>query len=196
MTGVLVVGLWCVAGAVVAFWLLLSLDVRRWWPASVRLASPAASPSDEARPDVVVVIPARDEAEVLRHTLPALLEQSADFARLVIVDDRSTDGTGDLARKLIHDGGVNGAWDARANDDESAGDRGAATARAVVVVGASPPAGWSGKLWALRQGIDAAMSDPAAADTRWFLFTDADIRHPPWSIRALRTLARAWTVWA
>src|SRR6185295_7246156 len=56
-----------------------------------------------------------------------------------------------------------------------------------VVTSAALPAGWTGKLWAVKQGIDAAMAQPQKPD--YLLLTDADIVHAPDS--AARLVARA-----
>jgi hopene-associated glycosyltransferase HpnB len=76
-----------------------------------------------------VLVPARNEAEVLPQTVPSLLAQDyrGRFS-VVVVDDRSDDGTGDLARRL----------------------------GAEAVAGAPLPEGWAGKVWALEQGLRAA----------------------------------------
>jgi dolichol-phosphate mannosyltransferase len=89
---------------------------------------------------VSVVIPARDEAERIGPCL-AGLAGDADVAELIVVDDRSSDGTAAVAR--------------------------AAGAR--VVEGREPPAGWVGKPWALQQGVEAATGEIVVcldADTR------------------------------
>jgi hopene-associated glycosyltransferase HpnB len=149
---------------VLGFWALLALDRKRWWPGGMLLDRSAQPAAGRAVPSLVVVIPARNEAEVLRETLPALLAQSDSFARLVLVDDRSTDDTRAIA--------------------ESIRATAAASSKVSIVEGAPPAAGWTGKLGALAKGLASAGE---AFD--WVLFTDADILHPPGSIGAL--LAKA-----
>ncbi len=97
--------------------------------------------------------------------LRSLLAQ--DYGRrlqVVLVDDGSTDGTGAIARAL-----------GRALGDP----------RLVVIDGRPRPAGWSGKLWAIAQGIDAA------ASAELILLTDADIVHDPGHLGALVAQAGA-----
>ncbi|MFC9266732.1 glycosyltransferase [Streptomyces zhihengii] len=112
-------------------------------------------------PDVVVVVPARDEAEVLALSLPSLLRQDyPGRAEIVLVDDNSGDGTGELARSLAaRHGGL----------------------PLTVSAPGEPEPGWTGKLWALRHGIALA----GARDPEFLLLTDADIAHQPDSLRAL-----------
>src|SRR5712671_5118620 len=90
-------------------------------------------------PDVLAVVPARNEAEMLPVTLPALLGQEYPGAlTVIVVDDRSSDGTGEVAAKL-------------------GGGR-----PLTVVAGTAAPAGWAGKVWAMAQGLGAAGIWPAA----------------------------------
>jgi hopene-associated glycosyltransferase HpnB len=107
-------------------------------------------------PAVVAVIPARDEAETIGETVTSLLRQRyAGRLTLVLVDDHSSDGTAASAREA-----------ARALGAE---DR-------LTIVGAGPlPAGWTGKLWAVAEGLRqvAGNGDPAEL----VLLTDADIAH-------------------
>ena len=162
--------LFCWSSAVLLFWLLLLVDFRRGWPR--RLVLPGGSFSragpDEMK-DLAVVVPARNEAKTLPGTLPSLLEQSADYAMLVLVDDRSRDGTGAVARELIGES--------------------PAAASSEVIEGAEPPPDWSGKTFASARAVEHILQSPAGDGIRWFLFTDADIRHPSNSIRALRRIA-------
>jgi hopene-associated glycosyltransferase HpnB len=139
------------AGIALLAWLYLVLAHGGFWLFRQRL--PAAE-NPAAWPSVVAVVPARDEAAMLPDTLPALLSQNypGDF-RVVLVDDASTDGTGDVARAL--------------------------PGNLTVVTGHGPPPGWTGKVAAMNTGVEAA------GDPNYLLFTDADIRHPPDSVRAL-----------
>lgn len=106
-------------------------------------------------PAVVVVIPARDESEVIASSVQSLLQQEYPGPlAIIVVDDESSDDTAAVARH---------------------------TATAVpnrqltVITGKGPSGGWTGKLWALNQGIAAAeMSRP-----EYLLLTDADIVHAP-----------------
>ena len=105
-----------------------------WKPGSTR----ERHDSDDASPepdlsDVSVLIPARDEAESITGTLAALEQQGQNFA-VIVIDDQSSDGTADLAKKSFH-------GDLR------------------VLHGKELPAGWVGKLWALEQGRHAATSE-------------------------------------
>ena len=132
-----------------AIWLYLALFHRGFWRLRERDTLPVTEPA--VWPSVVAVVPARDEADVIQRSIGSLVEQdyAGDF-RIVLVDDQSTDGTGDLARALNSD-------------------------RLTVLTGAARPPGWTGKLWAMGQGAEhAAQWTP---DFVWF--TDADIAHAP-----------------
>ncbi len=131
-------------------WAYLLLLHGRFWQAGPVLAP--ARPIHAAAVDVV--IPARNEAEGIDASLRSLLAQ--DYAgplRIIVVDDRSTDGTGALARAI--------------------GDE-----RLAVIDGAERPAGWSGKLWAVEQGV-------ACSTAPLLLLTDADILHDPAHVSTL-----------
>ena len=117
---------------------------------------------------VAVVIPARDEADVIGSTVRSLLEQrSVESLHVVVVDDHSSDQTAEAARQAAHDCG-------RADSVS-------------VIPGSDLTPGWTGKLWAMQQGIDAAMK----LHPRFLLLTDADIRHSPTSIATLVGIAEA-----
>ncbi len=113
-------------------------------------------------PSVVAVVPARDEADVIARSLGSLIAQNypGDF-HIILVDDQSDDGTAIAARAL---GGP-----------------------VTVLSGAPRPPGWTGKLWAMSQGLDAAKA--RAPEFIWF--TDADISHAPDNL--VRLVARAET---
>jgi hopene-associated glycosyltransferase HpnB len=134
-----------------ASWAYLLLLHGRFWQAGPSLlpAKPRGTPS------VAVVVPARDEAESIGAALASLLAQ--DYGgpfRVVLVDDQSSDRTGEVARRV-------------------------ADPRLTVIDGAPRPPGWSGKLWAVAQGV------AAAAEAEWLLLTDADIVHDPRHLAAL-----------
>ncbi|WP_237320904.1 glycosyltransferase [Streptomyces sp. JJ36] len=149
-----------------AAWLWLLLGHGRYWHTGTRLPRRSAPPR---WPDVAVVVPARDEAAVLPDSLPSLLGQRyPGHAEVFLVDDGSRDGTGELARALA---------DARPGG------------LPLTVVPAGPPEpGWTGKLWAVRQGLAAARSRTGA---EYVLLTDADIAHAPASLRDLVSAACA-----
>ena len=163
-----------------AAWVYLVLAHGGFWRTSQRLpplaGPPLAGPPLEAQaakqwPAVAAVVPARNEAESLPVTLPALLAQEypGDF-RVFLVDDNSQDGTGaigaELGEKAARDGG----------------------APLTVVKGRPRPADWAGKVWAMAQGLAAATA-AAAPGARpapdYVLFTDADI---DWAPHALTDL--------
>ncbi|GAA3398506.1 glycosyltransferase [Streptomyces roseoviridis] len=169
-----------IAFASLAAWGWLLLGQGFYWRTDQRLPARAggaggrpdgsAGPDDaRGRPDgaagssprVVVVVPARDEAEVLPVSLPSLLAQDYPGpAEVILVDDGSTDGTGRLAGELAAKyGGL----------------------PLTVVSPGEPEPGWTGKLWALRHGMALAR----ARGPEFLLLTDADIAHEPDSLRLL-----------
>ncbi|HEX3752017.1 MAG TPA: glycosyltransferase [Streptosporangiaceae bacterium] len=158
----LVVGVLATLAAVA--WAVLLTGHGRFWRTSQRL--PPAGPEPAAWPGVVAVVPARDEAAVLPQTLPTLLAQDypGPFA-VTLVDDASTDGTGAVAARL--------------------GEQ--ARHRLRVVPGTARPDGWAGKPWAMAQGMTAVAAD----DTKYVLFTDADIAWTPGALRSLVQAAEA-----
>jgi hopene-associated glycosyltransferase HpnB len=179
---VLVLAIACVVSA--AAWVYLVVAHGGFWLTSERLppvASPAGSaepgaaagPGLETWPTVAAVVPARNEAESLPETLPALLAQDYPGGfRVFVVDDNSDDGTGAIAAEL---------------GEKAARDGGALL---TVVKGEPRPDGWAGKVWAMAQGLAAAAGTAAAGTASapdYVLFTDADIA---WSPRALRDLVR------
>jgi hopene-associated glycosyltransferase HpnB len=121
-------------------------------------------PEPPAWPRVTVVIPARDEADVIGQCLTSLLLQDyPGFYSIIIVDDNSADGTVSIARQA-------------ASESD-------APSRLTVVSGAALPSSWTGKLWALHQGVAAAQSIGHGAE--YFLLSDADIVYAPEMLRWL-----------
>jgi hopene-associated glycosyltransferase HpnB len=127
-----------------------------------------AIPTDGDWPSVVAIIPARNEALALPRTLSSLSAQNypGRFS-IVVVDDESTDGTGAIARQLA-----------------------ATLDREVTVLRGEPlPPDWTGKVWAMRQGI--AHAETMADLPDYLLLTDADIEYPPDAIARLVAGAKA-----
>ena len=151
---------------VLAAWLFLALGRGGFWLCRDR-DDASTPPAPQIWPQVVAVIPARDEADVIAQSIGSLLAQDypGDF-RIVLVDDQSGDGTAQAARAC-----------AAASPH---GDR------LTVLEGAPLPRGWAGKLWAASQGVAFARRNFAP---KYFLLTDADIAHAPENLRAL--VARA-----
>jgi hopene-associated glycosyltransferase HpnB len=133
-------------------WLVLWLGHGGFWKTDV---SPLPGlPNDW--PNIVAVIPARNEAEGIGRAVGSLLTQDYKGSiRVVVVDDESNDGTATVAERT--------AIAAKAQDRLS-------------IIGGSPtPPGWTGKMWAVSQGLaKAAEIDPSA---RYVLLTDGDITH-------------------
>ena len=126
--------------------------------------TPPLDSAGRSWPPVSIVVPARNEAAVLPRTLPTLLNQDyPGRLSITLVDDQSEDGTAEVARRVSADQGV--------------------TDRLTVAEGEPKPPDWSGKVWALHQGIAAcSRREPEA---RYLLLTDADIAHSPDSLRGL-----------
>src|ERR1019366_2857924 len=117
---------------------------------------------------IAVVIPARDEADVIGSTVESLLRQScARSIHIFVVDDHSSDGTAQAAR------------DAACNSERSEA--------LDVITGSALPLGWTGKLWAMEQGIQQAMS----LSPKFLLLTDADIQHSPDNVATQVAIAEA-----
>jgi hopene-associated glycosyltransferase HpnB len=137
-------------------WLYLLFGHGAFWRSGPELPPlrPAVTPP-AAAPPVAVVVPARDEAATIAAALRSLLAQDYPGPfQVILVDDGSTDGTGGIARGL-------------------------ADPRLTVLTGTARPAGWSGKLWAVAQGV------AAAEHVEHVLLTDADIVHEPEHLAAL-----------
>lgn len=150
------------AAAAAAIWVYLIAFRGRFW----RLGKGERSNAPVPRRSVVAVIPARDEADVIGGAVASLLAQDyAGRLDIVVVDDHSSDGTAEIARAAAADAG--------------------ATDRVRVIVAHPMPRGWTGKLWAVRQGTAVA----ARMSPDYLLLTDADIVHAPDNLRSL--VARA-----
>jgi hopene-associated glycosyltransferase HpnB len=167
-SGVLGLAIACAVAA--AAWVYLVAAHGGFWRTGERLPPRQTQGGGASWPSVVAVVPARNEADSLPGTLPALLAQDypGDF-RVFLVDDGSDDGTAGVAAEL---------------GEKAARDGGAPL---TVVPGRPRPDGWAGKVWAMAQGLAAAV-DTGSAAAAYVLFTDADIA---WAPTALRDLVRA-----
>ena len=147
-----------IAALPVAIWIYLLTARARYWQTRKHLLP--LVPSTAKAPKVVVVIPARNEADVIGECLASLLPM-----QIVLVDDGSTDGTAEVALLTAAQLGVSD--------------------RLTVVTSKPLPSGWTGKMWAVSQGV--ATAEQLSPD--YLLLTDADISHAPGSIDALGRLA-------
>jgi hopene-associated glycosyltransferase HpnB len=160
---VVLFGLSCLS---LLIWCVLVFARGGFWRA--RPAAPLASAPRDAWPAVAAVVPARNEADVIAQAVGTLLAQAYPGPfHVIVVDDHSTDGTADAAR---------------------AAALALQCPERLTVLGAKPlPPGWSGKVWAQSQGIEAVRTLGLPAD--FLLLTDADIGHPTDAVTQL--VARA-----
>jgi hopene-associated glycosyltransferase HpnB len=155
------------AATALAVWLYLLLARGSFWRCTERADCTPAKPAEW--PSVALVVPARNEAAHIAESLRSLAGQDyAGPCSIIVVDDESSDGTADIARRTL---------------------AGAVSERVHLVTGRPLPAGWTGKLWAVKQGIDAAM--PLPHRPHYLLLTDADIVHPADCVSALVARAQA-----
>jgi len=150
------------ASMVVAIWVYLLIGRGGFW--LTRQRDDGAASGQAPWPAILAIIPARDEAETVGETVTSLLQQDypGEFS-ILLVDDQSRDGTTQIARA-------------------AAASLGEAT-RLTVLPGRPLPAGWTGKLWAQHQGVEAtlALSHPPT----YLLLTDADIVYARHAVKAL-----------
>jgi hopene-associated glycosyltransferase HpnB len=133
-------------------WTYLALARGFFW--HIERAKPEASDNAGFSGSVVAIVPARNEADLIGPVVTSLLDQCVAIP-VILVDDESTDGTADVARRA----------------SEKAGK-----ADALTVIQSQPlPAGWTGKLWSMHQGIERVRS----LNPTWLMLTDADVLHGP-----------------
>jgi len=139
-------------GAVtLAIWLGLWLAHGAFW----RIDHEPAAVDPPEWPGVTVVIPARNEAAVIGETLRSLWAQEyPGELRIVVVDDHSDDGTAEVA---------------------AAATRAEHAVRLLILRAEPLPSGWTGKVWAMHQGVSRGVH--GASPPRYILFSDADISH-------------------
>ncbi len=147
----------------VVIWLGIALARGFFWTVNAKLL-PEERFAQSRR--VAVVIPARNEAGSIAETIESLLRQDVSGPlHIFLVDDHSSDGTTDQAR--------------------AAATRIGGPERLEVLRSRPLPNGWTGKLWAVSQGIAAAKT--WAPD--FLLLTDADITHAPDNVSRLIAVA-------
>jgi hopene-associated glycosyltransferase HpnB len=142
-----------------AIWIYLFLARGNFW----QVREDDTQPEPLANwPRVAAVVPARNEAGTIARTVSSLAGQDypGEFS-IVLVDDHSEDGTAAIARKAAEESGA-----AKRIEIHSAADL---------------PPGWTGKLWALNEGAQAASE--GKPDFLWF--TDADVVHAPDTLKRL-----------
>ena len=157
--------LW-LAALSLAGWLYLIFGRGAFWHAEA-LPDPAV-PSQQRLPDVIAVVPARNEAPYLARTLHSLIVQDyPGRVCVIVVDDSSEDLTHAIAEATK-------TW----------------PNHLLEVIGARPrPAGWSGKLWAVSEGLRCGFE--RMPDAPYVLLTDADVQHDPGNVRRLVAKAEA-----
>jgi len=143
-------------------WSYLVLARGAFW--RIKSAKPDARDKAGFSGGVVAIVPARNEAELIGRVVTSLLNQSVAMP-VVLVDDESTDATADVARRA----------------SEKAGKADAL----IVIQSKHLPAGWTGKLWAMHQGIERAR----ALNPAWLMLADADVLHGPETVANLGLIA-------
>ncbi|MBV8833307.1 MAG: glycosyltransferase [Acidobacteriaceae bacterium] len=152
------------AAAPLLIWIYLFLFRGGYWRVARHLRSSRTLADRTAR--VVAIVPARNEAEVIARSISSLLRQSHPVT-VILVDDNSDDGTAEAARTAAANLGL--------------------LDRLTILAGKQLQPGWSGKLWALSQGVEFA----EALSPDYLLFTDADIEHDSTNIQELLQVAES-----
>lgn len=147
-------------------WIYLLIFRGKFWLPSQQLLSTSETEVTQIKsfPSVYVIIPARNEAKLLQRTLKSLLIQDySGSLKIILVDDHSTDNTANVARMI-----------AQQNNNFT---------KLEIISAQDLPDGWTGKNWAISEGINHAKKQIPPPD--YFLFTDADIEHSSTNIRQL-----------
>jgi chlorobactene glucosyltransferase len=134
---------WSTGLALAAPWIVTLLAIAWRWRGSPSLDDVGDAPSDGPL-SVSVIVPARNEARHIVGCVGSILASDYESLAVIVVDDRSSDGTGELARAI-------------------------ADHRLTVIDGDEPPEGWFGKQWACAAGARVASGDVLLftdADTR------------------------------
>jgi len=149
-------------------WIGLLLFRGQFWRANPVL-DPIPPPLELSEwPRVCAIVPARNEADVLPTSLRSLLQQTYPGPfEILLVDDQSTDNTAEIAQQI-------------------ASDFHHSPPLKIIQTAPLPP-GWSGKLWAMHQGIETVLAE--STQPTYFLLTDADIQHHSQSLLSLVTKA-------
>ncbi len=145
--------LFTLAALALAIWVYLLFGRGGFW-LTPKYDDLPPQPASQAWPAIVAVAPARNEADSIADSVTSILQQPYPGAMsMVLIDDQSSDGTAELARKA--------AASINASD------------RLTVLTGRELPSGWTGKMWAVQQGLDLVASWPQRP--QFVLLTDADI---------------------
>jgi glycosyltransferase involved in cell wall biosynthesis len=140
-----------------AIWLFHAVAAGRGVRKIADLTQPEYAVALETKlPRVSIIVPARNEAEMIEAAVRSLLAIDYPDFELVVVDDRSEDATGAILDRLKAEHG----------------------ARLTVVHVRELPAGWLGKTHAMWSAAEAATGE-------WILFSDADVLHAPAALRRI-----------
>ncbi len=138
---------------------------RSWRAFEALRQNPEVHPTSDSFPDwplVSILLPVKNEEINVAACLENLLQQNYPAKEIIVINDHSVDRTREILSRYV-----------------------SAHRKAIRVINASrTPPGWTGKNWALAEGVRLAKG-------KWFLFTDADTRHEPWSLTSAMAHALA-----
>jgi GT2 family glycosyltransferase len=154
-----------VSWAIALAWVLRTYDAVHLLPAVTDLTMPDWDVMPVGMPTLTVVVPARNEAENIAATLDALLQADFPGMRIMVVDDRSTDGTGTIVDAYVAE----------------YAERQPGKLEAIHIT--ELPEGWLGKTFALMVATDNSRSD-------YVLYTDADVLFSPSVLRRAMVFAQ------
>ncbi|MFP5234181.1 MAG: glycosyltransferase [Acidobacteriota bacterium] len=165
-----------VAWGIGLVWVLRTYDLVSRVPAMPNLTMMDWDEMPEGLPTLTVVVPARDEVEKIGATLEALLAADYPALRVLVVDDRSKDGTGELVDRYVEEY-------AERQRSRKPGKRPVGPERLDAIHITDLPEGWLGKTFALMVATENS-------DSEYLLFTDADVLFSPSVLRRALVYAR------
>lgn len=162
--------LYWIAGTVLALaWFSRIIDAALGMPSVADISKPVWDRIPEGNPRVSIIVPARNEEETIETALRTLL--SLDYANyeVIVVNDRSTDRTGEILERLQK----NPQFSQKTRE---LGHPSSPSSRLRIIQHNELPSGWLGKPHAMWTAANQASGD-------WLLFTDADVLFKPDSLR-------------